>query len=227
MERSQFDGLIRELSHRRTSITDLPGGLAGLCVLPSRRDVLRGLATMGLGLGLAVVPGLAEAKPKRRKQPKRPKPAKPNAYGCLEVNDPCRKATQCCSGICTGKPGKKRCRAHGAGSCPQNTPGACTAPFVDVPALKCEAGCFCYGTTAGSNFCSSGVYNDQRNCTTCKRDADCVALGFPPGSACAPIPKIGICAGFCDSGRACLAPCGTEIPAPEPLEGGDLRPHKR
>jgi hypothetical protein len=36
-------------------------------------------------------------------------------------------------------------------------------------------------------------------------------LGFAPGSVCAPYSS-GICAGICDTGMACLVPCGTEVP---------------
>lgn len=181
--------------------------------VPSRRDVLHGLTTAGLGLGLAFLPTLSEAKPNPKKR-KRLKPAKPNRFGCLEVKDSCRTHRQCCSGICTGKPGKKRCRAHGTKHCKQGVPGVCSTKYGDIYSLKCAAHCLCYRTTAGSNFCSQGVYFDQRNCTTCNRDADCVALGFPPGSACAPVPKSGICAGLCDTGMACLAPCAIDLPAP-------------
>ena len=201
----------QDLAPDQSSVVDT------LRAAPTRRDVLRGLTATGLGLGLPVVPAIADAREKRRKKPKRtkrPKRAKPNQYGCLEVGDPCRRRQQCCSGICAGKRGKKRCRAHGAARCPQKTPGACTAKYNDIPSLKCDARCFCYRTTAGSNFCSQGVYNDKRNCAVCRRDADCVALGFPPGSACAPIPRSGTCAGFCDTGTACLAPCAVDLPAP-------------
>jgi hypothetical protein len=182
--------------------------------VPSRRDVLRGLTAAGLGLGLAALPELGEAKPKRRKKRKRPKPAKPNQYGCLEVNDPCRRHTQCCSGICTGKPGKKRCRAHGTGTCNQRAPGICEA---DNPALTfCNNSptCVCVRTTAGSAFCGEGNLEVSR-CAPCKRDADCVALGLPPGSACAPTAT-GNCAGDCATGTVCLVPCGTDPLAPEP-----------
>jgi hypothetical protein len=47
----------------------------------------------------------------------------------------------------------------------------------------------------------------------CRRDADCVALGVPPGVACAPRSK-GLCAGICETGMACILPCGAEPPQP-------------
>ena len=72
-----------------------------LTAVPSRRDVLRGLVGAGIGLGIGRVPEVAEAK-KKRKRKKQDKPHKPNAFGCLDVGDPCRTAGQCCSGICEG-----------------------------------------------------------------------------------------------------------------------------
>jgi hypothetical protein len=40
-------------------------------------------------------------------------------------------------------------------------------------------------------------------------------LGFPPGSACAPIAT-GNCVGTCPTGMVCMAPCGDVPPAPAP-----------
>ena len=176
---------------------------------PSRREVLRGLAATGFGIGLAASPQLGEGKPKRRKKRKRPKPAKPNQYGCLEVSDPCRNATQCCSGICAGKPGRKRCRGHHTGSCSQQGQGVCTDPNPELQ--QCiTTNCFCLRTTAGSNFC--GNWFGYKACSTCKRDTDCQALGFPVGSACVPVSRGHCTAAECASGMVCIAPCGVEPP---------------
>lgn len=175
---------------------------------PSRRDVLRGLAATGFGLGLAV-PSLAEAKPNRRKPRKRLQPVKPNRYGCLEIKDPCRRHSHCCSGICTGPPGRKRCRGHG--TCNQANPGTCEA--IDPIQTLCNnsLSCLCFRTTAGSSFCSD-VSAGTSECTSCKRDADCVRLGLPPGSACLPAAN-GACVGICPTGMACMVPCGYVLPA--------------
>ncbi len=185
--------------------------LPSLRGVPSRRDVLRGLAAAGIGLGLTSIPTVTEAKPKRPKKRKRPKPAKPNQFGCLEYNDPCRKHTQCCSGICTGKPGRKRCRAHGAGTCSQQDEGVCTTP--DNPgALRCNSNprCFCFETTGGNNFC--GAWFDYRACASCRRDKDCEAIGFPAGSACVPVAKGECTVSGCANGMVCMAPCGATPP---------------
>lgn len=164
--------------------------------LPARREVLRGLAGAGLALGLARFTGGADAKKKRRK--KRPKSPKPNAFGCLEVGDTCRNASQCCSGVCEGKHGKRTCRAHDTGTCKQDG---------ELKPCNNRTTCGCFRTTAGSDVCA-GLFGPSA-CADCQRDADCLALGFPPGSAC------GLSAIPCESGMACYVPCGAELPDPE------------
>lgn len=177
--------------------------------MPSRREVLRGLAGVGLGLGWLRPPAIADAKKKRKHKKRKPK-AKPNAYGCLEVGDACTNADQCCSGICAGKKGKKRCRAHGTGTCNQELPGLCSNVPTVAP-CNGSASCFCLSTTANSSFCAQ---LGDRLCADCQKDADCEALGLPPGSACLPTTGI-LCATDCpETGMACLPPCGTEMPGP-------------
>jgi hypothetical protein len=179
-----------------------------LIAIPSRRDVLRGLSGLGLALGAARLPVVVDAKKRKHKKKKKDKKAKPNAFGCLEVGDPCKNADQCCSGICEGK----KCRSHDTGTCNQKGPEICS---IDPPiALTCnnDAACRCFGTTAGSIVCAQYA-NQELNCADCQRDADCAALGFPSGSVCAPF-TVGACAGQCQSGMACLAPCGVELPPP-------------
>jgi hypothetical protein len=186
-----------------------------LTTLPSRRDLLRGLVAAGLGLGIARLPDLVEAKTKRKKRRKKEKTPQLNEFGCLEVGDACRSETDCCSGICAGAKGKKRCQAHGTGACPQNSVGICLATADEIPVLKCGNNdlCFCYTTTADSNFCGNRGprVGNVESCADCQTDADCLALGFPAGAACAPV-GVGYCSGQCESGMACLAPCGTELP---------------
>jgi hypothetical protein len=185
-----------------------------LASAPSRRDVLRGLAGMGLGLGMARWPSTAETKKKRtRKNKKKAKKAKRNAFGCVNVGGFCKNDEQCCSGICDGKKEERKCKAHGTGTCDQEAPGLCTAPNPAL--LKCNnsGDCACIRTTAGSNFCYS-VRAGAGDCADCQQDADCEALDFPLGSACAPTTEGG-CAGLCETGMACLAPCGYQHPEPE------------
>jgi hypothetical protein len=164
----------------------------------SRRSFLSGvLAIAGGWRGVSE----GDARKKRKRKPKKPKP---NQYGCLEVGDACKNANQCCSGICEGM----KCRAHDTGTCTQQGPEICS---IDPPiALTCNnnASCRCFGTTAGSIVCSAFL---PENCADCRKDADCVALGFPPGSACAPF-SVGPCAGQCETGTTCLLPCGDPFP---------------
>jgi hypothetical protein len=152
------------------------------------------------------------AKTTGKDKPKRPKP---NQYGCLAVGARCKRASQCCSSRCNGKPGKKTCRAHGTGTCKQGGPGLCQVPADEIPLVTCNniPTCLCARTTAGSNYCFNNAA-DVEPCTDCRDDADCEALGYPRGSACAPV-STGICTGVCQSGMACLVPCGYEPPAPE------------
>lgn len=165
----------------------------------ARRRLLAGLALSPLaGLVATARPDDVLAK-KKRKHKKRKKKATPNAFGCLEVGDPCQSEDQCCSGICEGKKGKRTCRAHDTGTCKQ-----------DGQLVPCNnrTTCGCLHTTAGSDICSELFVPGGSACAACQRDADCLALGFPPGSACglSPIP--------CESGMACFVPCGTVLPPP-------------
>ena len=182
-----------------------------LTTIPSRRDVLRGLAGAGLAMGLATMrpPAGADAK-KHRKRKKRKPSATPNSYGCLDVNNPCTSAEQCCSGVCEGKKGKKRCQAHDTGTCDQDLPGLCS-PTPTIAPCNNSPTCFCMISTANSSFCAQlGV----TRCTNCRKDADCIAQGMPPGSACLPTSGF-LCANDCpETGMVCLPPCGVELPQP-------------
>src|SRR5581483_12329817 len=75
------------------------------------------------------------------------------ASGCAKVGKSCKQADQCCSGICTGKHGKKKCRGHGAGTC-QRSQDICTVPAPDLARCNNNANCQCFPTTAGTIFCA-------------------------------------------------------------------------
>jgi hypothetical protein len=214
VDHDRFDGITRALGAAAT-----------------RRGLSRALAGGGLGVlvgsafGALRLTGAVAARNKTRKKGKKRK-RKPssrlvvNQYGCVEVGQPCKgDSTLCCSGICQGaapkkgKPDTSRCIAHGTGSCTQEGEGFCTA--TNPGALRCNnsINCACIETTAGSNFCYEGRADQAaKMCVQCRKDADCDALGFPPGSACAPVGT-GNCAGLCATGMACLIPCGA---APNP-----------
>lgn len=77
---------------------------------PSRRQGLGVLAVLGLCAGL-----LADgATAKHRKQKKN---VTRNAFGCVDVGRFCENGGPCCSGVCSGKSGKKTCQNHDAATC--------------------------------------------------------------------------------------------------------------
>jgi hypothetical protein len=178
-----------------------------LTAVSSRRRLIYGLLGAGLGVGDAPLLRVGEAKKKRKRKKKREK-SRPNAFGCVAVGNACQNVEQCCSGICDGKKGKRTCRAHGAGSCAQDGSGVCTQANPGLLTCDNDSSCRCVLTTAGSSFCARGFFE----CVDCRRDADCLALGFSPESACAPVTA-GLCAGACASGMACVIPCGEKPPA--------------
>jgi hypothetical protein len=136
---------------------------------------------------------------KKRHKKKKPKKPKLNAFGCLNVGQPCRgKDAKCCSGICQGKkpkPGerdKSRCVGHDATSCvPGQTSCDGTGRFVPCTTSAGQGG-DCYTTTGNAAFCSTSTA-----CVSCRTDADCRPF-CGPQAACTP------CAG-CDQtgGTAC------------------------
>jgi hypothetical protein len=171
----------------------------------SRRAMLGGVLAYAV-TGLAL-PGLTAGKTNKPKS--KPKP-KPNQYGCLDVGDLCGRSSQCCSGTCDGKKGKKTCRAHDTGTCNQQKPGFCLAPNSVHNLCNNTIGCLCYRTTAGSKVCADTV---GLKCADCRKDRDCETLGFGDGSVCIPT-AVGACTGGCASGTACAAPCVTTSPQP-------------
>ncbi len=133
-----------------------------------------------LGLGALALPDLAGAKKKRKNQSK--KKVKFNDFGCVNVGGFCKKAGQCCSGICKGKKGKKKCKAHDGSTCVAGqTIVACGGALV---VCTTSGGGFgsCLTTTGDAPYCSVSF-----DCFPCKKDIDCEPI--------------------CGQGAACLA-CG-------------------
>ncbi len=135
------------------------------------------------------------------------------AASCRKVDQPCRRASQCCSNICRRRRGKKKCRGHGAGTCKQQGQRlVCTAQDIELSRCNNDQNCGCVRTTAGTNFCGDFFFPSGcttcSDCAVCKRDADCERKGFPRGSACVPFSE-GRCAGVCQSGTRCMVRCGT------------------
>lgn len=151
--------------------------LLGAASAISRRRTLAALALEFLGLSVA--PRHAAAGP-----------------GCKNVGRKCKRRRQCCSGICRGKRGRKRCKAHDAGGCragqqSEGCGGADTACTTSTgnPGV-------CETTTGNAGFCAfSG------DCFPCKKDADCRDV-CGPRAAC--IRCVSTCSGV--GGTACFGP---------------------
>lgn len=193
MDDARFDALTRRLTapDSRRRILVAAGGACGL-------------------FGL-IRPAAAAAK-KRKKKPKR---AKPNAFGCLDVGQPCAgQDGRCCSGVCQGakpKKGKRdrsRCVAHHTGGCTADRHICFDPDGSSCSVASTTARCF--KTTGNAGFCAEyGGFRHVANCQPCRRDPDCEALGFGPGAACVIVRTEGVCAngceGFNDSpGTACF-----------------------
>jgi hypothetical protein len=180
MDQSRFDALTRVLSD-----------------VFSRRRVLRGVAAAGLGLAAARRHEFAHANKKRVSSPKK---QKPNAFGCLSVGDACRRAGQCCSGLCQGKKGRRKCRAHDTGNCLAGEhPGECLGANVACITSLGKQG-VCATTTGNAAYCTSSFIE----CFNCKTDADCQAVdggALGPRAACIRCADCGEI-----NGTACAAP---------------------
>jgi hypothetical protein len=186
-----------------------------LTSLPSRRDVLRGIAAVGIGVSGLRTSDAAEAKKKskhKKRKGKKKKKTTPqpvvNQFGCLDVGQPCKgDSTLCCSGVCEGKKPKKgekderTCAAHNAGFCTAEV-DSCTVGGN----TSCRPNCFCTQTTGHAGFCGRFSSIGTPDCRVCTRDTDCQAE-FGLGAAC--IVLGGACAEICPTTgqTACMIPC--------------------
>lgn len=151
--------------------TALPPSLA---VIPSRRNLLRGLAGLGLGIMAHAEPGSAR---RRKRKHRRKKKVTRNQFGCVDVGRACENAGQCCSGVCTGKQGKKTCQAHNQGAC-QAGQDVCKGPLENNCVTTTGLDGQCAITTGHAGYCGiTGV------CAPCRRDTDCDPISGP-GAAC-------------------------------------------
>jgi len=122
--------------------------------MASRRGVLRA----GVG-ALALTLGFAEAEATH--------------FGCRHVGERCKRASQCCSGICK----HHKCRAHDKGICKagQDSCGGGLVTCGAAPGVICT----CMVTTGKASFCG---LNDA-TASTCSRDEECVTAKGE-GAAC-------------------------------------------
>ncbi len=196
MEGRHFDDLIRSL-------------------FASRRSLFAGAAMVAVGW-LGSMDAEARSRHGKKRKHKKTPATQPifNQFGCLDVGQPCAgDSSQCCSGVCEGKPPKKGkpdtrvCAAHNAGACTTSR-NRCTS--VDPGLAVCNPNsqfAACLVTTGNAPFCGTLFNFDPAvTCQTCTRDADCLAIGFPSGSACVQLGGT-FCNG-CEAtqNRACLPP---------------------
>ena len=155
--------------HRLDSLTH------SLTSVPSRRDVLRGLA--GAGLAVAVVAGgspqAAARKKRKRRKGKQPR-VRRNAFGCVDVGKYCQTDGQCCSNLCQ----EGQCRAHDTGGCPPGAlDGTCGGTSIGCATTSGDDG-FCNTTTGNAGFCTA-----SGGCHRCAKDVECQAI-MGAGAAC-------------------------------------------
>jgi hypothetical protein len=196
MEANQFDDIARSIT-----------------ASPSRRVLFRGVLGASLGLSTLNLLEAAEAKKKHKNRKKKKQQQQPvlNAFGCVDVGQPCRgDSALCCSGICEGlapkkgKPDTSVCVAHNTGPCTVDT-NACELG-VEVPCNPNLPRTVCSITTGNAAFCAALTGEGVRpNCRACTKDTDCQSE-FGPGAAC--VVQGGVCTGLClATGRtACLPP---------------------
>lgn len=96
-----------------------------------------GLAAGGLAaswFGLATQGSTPTAARKKHKK----KQAKQNGFGCVDAGNFCKNGGQCCSGICQGKKGKKKCQGHNASTCQAGQQEEVCSGELSVPCLISE-----------------------------------------------------------------------------------------
>ena len=147
-----------------------------------RRSALGLLAALGLGLG--VPDGAAAA-------------------ACKAVGKPCARAVECCSGLCQGQPGRKRCRCRdGRRPCRGRCCGRlqrCTARGRCVPCPR--------GTTPCGGTCVD-ITRNPRHCgrcnAVCPAGTTCLHGGCFTTTCQTPSPP-GNCSGASCAGPTCAA----------------------
>ena len=120
-----------------------------LTVAGSRRRALA--AALGGLITLGALSADAERVKRTKKKPKL------NAFGCLNVGQPCRgKDAKCCSGVCEGmkpKKGEKNkssCVAHNIGGCTIERSSCVTGNQSSL----CGPQSLCLATTGNASFCA-------------------------------------------------------------------------
>jgi hypothetical protein len=186
MEGMHFDDLLRSLTQSRRALA------AGA------------LATVA---GLLVGPGVDARNKRKKRKPKKPEP---NEFGCLEIGAACKGAEQCCSGICDGKKGKRKCQAHDTSLCTPEK-NFCTAGVVTA-CNGANVRAVCMQTTGKAAFCGDLSDPGGIACRVCARDVDCQEE-FGPGAACIDLGGE-ICKTVCtETGGTACVPSGAPTAA--------------
>ena len=175
MEPTRFDSLVRVVTtrSRREAILALLGGVLGLSGLYQADAGMMGMGMMGMM-------GMGKGKRKRCE----PDPT-PNAFGCLNVGQPCRgQDSACCSGRCQGRSPRRgecdrsRCVSHDESTClPGQQAETCGGQTVTCTSTAGQPG-FCNTTTGEAAYCLAAG-----GCFPCQRDAHCEGV-CGPGAAC-------------------------------------------
>jgi hypothetical protein len=163
-------------------------------------------AVLGLAAGLAAALGatratVVEAKhvaaakhhQKRHKHHKRkcPQGQEKCATKCCQTGETCA-SDQCVTGQGTCQAGDDACLGIGD-------------PFCFDASGQHE--CICQTRLQGGTRCA--YFGNASQCDQCETDADCTALGFPPGSACMQ-DYGGTCVACQDNNKGiCAIPCGS------------------
>jgi hypothetical protein len=183
MDSGQFDSLTRAFANISTARRGFVSGTLG-----------GGLTTLLVRLGAED----AEARKRKKGKKRKKKKIKRNEFGCVNVGKFCKNGGQCCSGICQGKKGKNKCKAHDSQGCQAGQQEeTCNAEKVDVPCTTSagEEG-ICDTTTGNAGYCRR-----EGDCFPCSKDADCQEF-------CGPAAACIICADFCaeTGGTGCVGP---------------------
>ncbi len=111
---------------------------------------------------------------------------------------PCRRGSQCASGLCAGPKGKKKCRqARNQGICTIASNAGAREPIdTSCQSPTFSGRCLCWVTTSGRSFCGKAA---PETCG-CGADNKC---GNIPGAVC--VERFSC--GFAGPPTACVLPC--------------------
>lgn len=107
------------------------------------------------------------------------------AAACKQNGRPCDGGNQCCSGVCRGKRGRKKCRpAPGQGSCTIAKDTCKVGGVVGACASGGGEGCACLRRPSGAAFCADLTTIDCLPCAQCPTGTTCVRAPFNSCSTC-------------------------------------------